>query len=96
MLINLVASYGEDTDQAFESSTLSSVFLVACEQVKKLKIKNNKSIVSIYEHKQIVQFNFTQVIVTLIADTSATTGVLLDLNSELSDAVQILSSNLVL
>ncbi|RIB17118.1 mitogen-activated protein kinase [Gigaspora rosea] len=54
-------------------------------KASKLGLKRNKSIVSLYELYQIVQFNHSPLITTLIADSNANTGVLLDLENELKD-----------
>ncbi|KAJ9062804.1 hypothetical protein DSO57_1006870 [Entomophthora muscae] len=83
---------GEDTDKILESSTLSSVFLLASDQVSRMGLKRNNSIVGIYDNHQIIQFNISSFIVTFVADSACNTGVLMDLQSELTELILPLSS----
>ncbi|CAG8844165.1 10958_t:CDS:2, partial [Racocetra persica] len=45
----------------------------------------------LYELYQIVQFNHSPLITTLIADANANTGVLLDLENELKDVIDTIT-----
>ncbi|KAK9721135.1 hypothetical protein K7432_003663 [Basidiobolus ranarum] len=69
---------------------LSNTFVVASDQASKLGLKKNHSIVNIFGLHQIVQFNFSPLVLSLVADSEANTGVLMDLGSELKSFTDII------
>uniref|UniRef100_A0A6G1S8A7 Ragulator complex protein LAMTOR3-B n=1 Tax=Aceria tosichella TaxID=561515 RepID=A0A6G1S8A7_9ACAR len=66
---------------AMQASALSLTVLAA-DQVSKLGFGKNNTICCEYENYQVVTFNKSSLIITLIADSSANTGMLLALNSD--------------
>ncbi|KAF0416424.1 Ragulator complex protein LAMTOR3 [Gigaspora margarita] len=81
----LIKSVSNDVPPRMLEPAISTTFAAVSEQASKLGLKKNKSIVSLYELYQIVQFNHSPLITTLIADSNSNTGVLLDLENELKD-----------
>ncbi|KAF9988877.1 Ragulator complex protein lamtor3 [Mortierella antarctica] len=63
-------------------------------EASKLGLKKNKSIVGIYGSYQLVQFNHASLITTFVANSSANTGLLLELGSELESVTQVIATAL--
>ena len=53
---------------------LSTTFAAVSDQVSRLGLKRNKSLVSFFELYQVVQFNHSPLITTLVADADSNTG----------------------
>ncbi|CAG8622662.1 1484_t:CDS:2 [Diversispora eburnea] len=81
------------SDRVFEP-TLSTTFSVVNDQASKLGLKKNKFIISVYENHQVVHFNNAPLIITLVADSTANTGMLLNLGDELKDVTDVIASAL--
>ncbi|RIA94496.1 Ragulator complex protein LAMTOR3-B [Glomus cerebriforme] len=90
----LIKSVSNNVSPRILEPALSTTFAVVSEQASKLGLKKNKSIVSLFGLFQIVQFNHTPLITTLVADSDSNTGVLLDLGDELKDVTDIIASAL--
>ncbi|KAG0041725.1 Ragulator complex protein lamtor3 [Gryganskiella cystojenkinii] len=78
----------------FTESALGCTFALASDQASKLGLKKNKSIVSVYGAYQLVQFNHSSLITTFVANSSANTGLLLELGSELESVTQVIATAL--
>ncbi|KAF9303063.1 Ragulator complex protein lamtor3 [Mortierella antarctica] len=78
----------------FTESALGCTFALASDQASKLGLKKNKSIVSVYGTYQLVQFNHSSLITTFVANSSANTGLLLELGSELESVTQVIATAL--
>ncbi|CAG8733301.1 17306_t:CDS:2 [Cetraspora pellucida] len=87
----LIQSVLDDVSPGMLEPAISTTFAAISEQASKLGLKKNKSIVSLHELYQIVQFNHSPLITTLIADANANTGVLLDLETELKDVIDTIA-----
>ncbi|CAI2174170.1 213_t:CDS:2 [Funneliformis geosporum] len=90
----LIKSVSNDVSQRVLEPALSTTFAVISDQASKLGLKKNKSIVSLFGIFQIVQFNHTPLITTLVADSDSNTGVLLDLGDELKEITDVIASAL--
>ncbi|KAG9291626.1 hypothetical protein G9A89_022045 [Geosiphon pyriformis] len=77
-----------------QPALLSTTFAVVSDQASKLGLKKNRSIVSVFGSHQIVQFNHTPLVTTLVGDSNANTGVLLDLNDELKEMTEVIATAL--
>ncbi|ORE02830.1 Roadblock/LC7 domain-containing protein [Rhizopus microsporus var. microsporus] len=76
-------------------STLQSTFAVTNNQASKLGLGNNNSIISVYDLYQIIQLNDAPLIITLIADASANTGLFMSLGHSLIDLTRPIVEALV-
>ncbi|CAG8528047.1 5201_t:CDS:2 [Acaulospora morrowiae] len=73
-------------------SAISTTFSVVSDQASKLGLKKNNYVVSLYGIHQIVQFNHAPLITTLVADSNANTGILLDLWDELKELIATINT----
>uniref|UniRef100_A0A8W8MYH0 Ragulator complex protein LAMTOR3 n=1 Tax=Magallana gigas TaxID=29159 RepID=A0A8W8MYH0_MAGGI len=71
-------------EQALRHSFLST-FGSATEQANKLGLKQTQSVISMFKNYQVVQINKYPLIVTFIAESSANTGLLLNLETDMGD-----------
>ncbi|XP_048248111.1 ragulator complex protein LAMTOR3-B-like [Haliotis rufescens] len=62
-------------------------FGLMTEQAGKIGLSQNTSVVSMYEHYQVVQLNKQPLLVSMIARSDANTGDILNLENELSDVL---------
>ncbi|XP_074647584.1 ragulator complex protein LAMTOR3-A-like isoform X2 [Tubulanus polymorphus] len=69
-----------------------STFGIATEQASKLGLQKNKSMVCIYSNYQVIHLNKLPLIVTLIANSEANTGLILALEEELAEPIQELKA----
>ncbi|XP_065899459.1 ragulator complex protein LAMTOR3-A-like [Dysidea avara] len=69
-------------------------FSLCSDQAGKVGFGKNKRITTFYSDHQVIQFNYFPVIVTLIAKSSANTGLLYMLDEEMKDAVSDLTAAL--
>ncbi|XP_067671056.1 ragulator complex protein LAMTOR3-B-like [Haliotis asinina] len=66
-------------------------FGLMTEQAGKIGLSQNISVVSMYEHYQVVQLNKQPLLVSMIAKSDANTGDILNLENELSDVLNEVS-----
>ncbi|CAG8597220.1 7378_t:CDS:2 [Paraglomus occultum] len=71
---------------------LSTTFAAVSDQASRLGLKRNKSLVSFFELYQVVQFNHSPLITTLVADADSNTGILLSLGDELKEIAQLVAT----
>ncbi|RHZ75805.1 hypothetical protein Glove_209g173 [Diversispora epigaea] len=90
----LIKSESKDFSDRVLEPTLSTTFSVVNDQASKLGLKKNKFIISVYENHQVVHFNNATLITTLVADSTANTGMLLNLGDELKDVTDVIVSAL--
>ncbi|XP_072032279.1 ragulator complex protein LAMTOR3-like isoform X2 [Amphiura filiformis] len=69
-----------------------STFAMAADQASKLGLSKNKSIVCTYNSYQVIHFNKTPLVISLIASNDANTGMILNLETELEDVLQELKT----
>ncbi|GAU96852.1 hypothetical protein RvY_08229 [Ramazzottius varieornatus] len=74
-------------ETAFRPGFLSSVGF-ATDQASKLGHGKARHIISIHERHQMIHFQMDPLILTVIADADANTGILLSLDKELSDVME--------
>ncbi|CAH1793608.1 unnamed protein product [Owenia fusiformis] len=65
-----------------------ATFGMVTEQASKLGIGQNKSMVCMYNNHQVVHWNKLPLIVTLVADANANTGMILALETDLEDTIE--------
>ncbi|CAH1246684.1 ragulator complex protein LAMTOR3-A-like [Branchiostoma lanceolatum] len=63
-------------------------FSMAADQGSKMGLGKNQRIVCMYSAYQVVHFNKAPLMVTLVANSTANTGMILSLEDELTDALQ--------
>eukprot|EP00794_Sanderia_malayensis_P016903 gene16903-18609_t len=80
-------------DLAMRGSFLAT-FPTATEQASKLGLSKNKNMICMYSSHQVVMFNFSPLVVTVIAQSSANTGMILSLESEFSVLLNDLKRNI--
>ncbi|XP_065051243.1 ragulator complex protein LAMTOR3-A-like [Rhopilema esculentum] len=68
-----------------------ATFSTATEQASKLGLSKNKNMICLYQSYQIIMFNFSPLVVTVIAKGSANTGMILSLEDEFSEILKDLS-----
>ncbi|WAQ95192.1 LTOR3-like protein [Mya arenaria] len=73
-------------DQVLKHNFLGT-FGLAASQASKLGMSSNKSIVCFYEHYQVVQINKSPLLLTFIASSETSTGLLLDMDNTFTDAL---------
>ena len=77
----------EDCPALAAQPAFLSMFGIATEQASKLGLSKNKSIICMYTNYQLVLLNKHPLIVTMIASSSANTGLMLNLEDQLDDAI---------
>ncbi|XP_022103795.1 ragulator complex protein LAMTOR3-A-like [Acanthaster planci] len=84
------------TSEAVPEHALKPAFLatfaMAADQASKLGLSHNKSIICMYGAYQVVQFNELPLVISLIASSTANTGLLLCMESELQGVLQELKT----
>ncbi|KAH8547958.1 Ragulator complex protein LAMTOR3 [Umbelopsis sp. PMI_123] len=68
--------------------SLSTAFSIANNQASKMGLKKNKSIIGVYGLHQVIQIDCYPLIISLVADATANTGVFLDFGDELQKMVE--------
>ncbi|KAI8575589.1 hypothetical protein K450DRAFT_261056 [Umbelopsis ramanniana AG] len=68
--------------------SLSTAFSIANNQASKMGLKRNKSIIGIYGLHQVIQIDCYPLIISLVADATANTGLFLDFGDELQKMVE--------
>ncbi|CAO3685307.1 unnamed protein product [Rhizopus microsporus] len=91
----LLKCKSENAKDDLIESTLQSTFAVTNNQASKLGLGNNNSIISVYDLYQIIQLNDAPLIITLIADASANTGLFMSLGHSLIDLTRPIVEALV-
>ncbi|KAJ3153247.1 Ragulator complex protein lamtor3 [Geranomyces variabilis] len=80
-----------DSGAGILEPAFSATFSVASEQCGKLGLGANKMIVSTFDGDQIVQFNHSPLILTLLASLEADPGVLIAAGRDLAEPMRIVS-----
>ncbi|XP_066932647.1 ragulator complex protein LAMTOR3-like [Clytia hemisphaerica] len=83
---------GKCPESATRGSFLST-FATATEQASKLGLSKNKRMICVYESFQVVMFNYLPLVVTIITSTNANTGLVLDLERDISPVLDKLKSH---
>lgn len=71
-------------------SRFLSTYGMTSEQASKLGLGLNKSIVTVYGNYQVVCLTKPPLLVTLVANSNANTGMILSLEKEMEDCLQVL------
>lgn len=74
---------------------MTATFVASTDQSGKCHLGKNKSMVSFYETRLIVQFNAIPLIITVAAEPSANVGLLLELQNDILAAVEPLRQQLL-
>lgn len=74
---------------------VTATFAAAADQSGKCFLGKNKSVVTFYEQRSIVQFNALPLIITVAAEPSANVGLLLQLQPDILAAVEPLRQQLL-
>lgn len=75
----------ENLPHAAMQPRLLATAAMAVEQANKLGVSNNKSIITIYKNHQLISINRQPLIVNMIANASANTGLILSLESDMQE-----------
>ncbi|XP_002156520.1 ragulator complex protein LAMTOR3-A isoform X1 [Hydra vulgaris] len=81
-------------ESATRASFLST-FAAATDQASKLGLSKNKRMICMYSSYQVVMFNYLPIVVTVIADSSANTGMILEMETEFSDVIEKMKSTIL-
>lgn len=74
---------------------MTATFVASADQAGKCLVGKNKSFVTYYETRIIVQFNALPLVITVAADTTANVGLLLQLEKDILGAVEPLRQQLL-
>ncbi|ORY98653.1 mitogen-activated protein kinase [Syncephalastrum racemosum] len=78
----------------FIEPTFLTSFGVASSQASKIGLKQNKCIVSTFDLYQVIQFDHSPIIITLITDAGANTGIFVQLGYTIQDLTRPLAQDL--
>ncbi|KAG2219312.1 hypothetical protein INT45_003134 [Circinella minor] len=81
----ILKSTSKDAPLNVTDSTIPSTFAIANNQACKLGLKQNRFIVSMFDLYQVVQLDNNPLIVTLVGDATANTGLLINLGHQIVD-----------
>ncbi|KAI9483178.1 MAG: Ragulator complex protein LAMTOR3 [Benjaminiella poitrasii] len=73
----------EKANESMVEPIIPTTFAIANNQASKLTLKRNKSIISVCNKYQIIQLDQAPFIITLVAESSANTGLFMNLGNEL-------------
>ncbi|KAL1918603.1 uncharacterized protein VTP21DRAFT_2625 [Calcarisporiella thermophila] len=76
------------------SPLLATTFSMTSDQSSKLGLGQNNTIISTFSLHQILQFNHSPLIITLVANSQANTGLLLELGAALRELTEPIIENL--
>ncbi|XP_031562685.1 ragulator complex protein LAMTOR3-A-like [Actinia tenebrosa] len=76
---------------ALRSSYLA-IFASATEQASKLGLSRNKNIICSFPSYQVVHFNYLPLVVSVIASSTANTGVILSLESDFENLINAMKN----
>ncbi|GAB5591923.1 hypothetical protein Unana1_06823 [Umbelopsis nana] len=77
-----------EAPEGIQDPSLSTAFSIANNQASKMGLKKNKSIIGIYGLHQVIQIDCYPLIMSLVADSAANTGLFLDFGDELQKMVE--------
>ncbi|KAI8989408.1 Ragulator complex protein LAMTOR3 [Pilobolus umbonatus] len=92
-VILLKSASDKATDEMIEA-IIPTTFAIANNQASKLGLQRNKSIITVYELYQIIQLDQTPLVITLILNTNANTGLFLNLGDALLELIEPLAEAL--
>ena len=99
MLLALISLGDITSERDFALSdmlkVMTATFVASADQSGKCHLGKNKSMVSFYETRIIVQFNAIPLIITVSAEPSANVGLLLQLQNDILAAVEPLRQQLL-
>ncbi|KAI8141688.1 mitogen-activated protein kinase [Fennellomyces sp. T-0311] len=81
----ILKSTSADAPLNVADSTIPTTFAIANNQASKLGLKHNRFIVSMYDLYQVVQLDSNPLIITLVGDAAANTGLLINLGHQIED-----------
>lgn len=95
---NQLGEIASDRDFAVSDllKVMTATYVASADQSSKCMLGKNKSMVSFYESRIIVQFNAMPLIITAAAEPSANIGLLLQLETDLLAAVEPLRQQLLM
>ncbi|XP_020892478.2 ragulator complex protein LAMTOR3-A [Exaiptasia diaphana] len=73
-------------------SSFLAIFANATEQASKLGLSKNKKIICSFPNYQVVHFNYLPLVVSIVASSSANTGIILSLEPDFENLVKDLRS----
>ncbi|CEP17610.1 hypothetical protein [Parasitella parasitica] len=82
-VVILKSSVCDEAKEAMIEPTMPTKFTIANNQASKLGLEHNKSIISVYEQYQVIQLDQSPLIITVIANSKANTGLFMNLGNDL-------------
>ncbi|KAI8646610.1 Ragulator complex protein LAMTOR3 [Parasitella parasitica] len=79
----ILKSVSDEAKEAMTEPIMPTTFAIANNQASKLGLEHNKSIISFYEKYQVIQLDQSPLIITLIANSTANTGLFMNLGNDL-------------
>ncbi|OBZ89074.1 Ragulator complex protein LAMTOR3-A [Choanephora cucurbitarum] len=79
----VLKSASEKVKHNMTEPTIPTTFTIANNQASKLGLGQNKSIISMYDHYQVIQLDQAPFVITLIAESNANTGLCTNLGQDL-------------
>ncbi|KAJ3415524.1 Ragulator complex protein lamtor3 [Chytridiales sp. JEL 0842] len=73
-------------------AALSATFSMASDQASKIGLGKTNMVMSVFDEYQIVQFSYAPLILSLIAPSSANSGLLLDIGTKFGPQINVLSN----
>ncbi|KND03984.1 uncharacterized protein SPPG_01432 [Spizellomyces punctatus DAOM BR117] len=89
----LAKATGPDLPDHVLEPAFSATFSVASDQSGKLGFGRNKMIMSTFDEDQVVQFNYSPLILTLLASSKANSGVLIAAGKDLEEPIKIVGES---
>ncbi|KAK4509530.1 uncharacterized protein ATC70_007882 [Mucor velutinosus] len=79
----ILKSVSDKAKESMSEPIIPTTFSIANNQASKLGLAHNKSIISVYEQYQVIQLDQSPLIITLVADSTANTGLFMNLGNDL-------------
>ncbi|KAI9342174.1 Ragulator complex protein LAMTOR3 [Pilaira anomala] len=84
----ILKSVSEDAKENMTEPTIPTTFAITNNQASKLGLQHNKSIISVYDNYQVIQLDQSPLIITLIAESNANTGLFMNLGDNLLELTE--------
>lgn len=84
----ILKSVSDNAKDSMIEPIIPTTFAIANNQASKLGLQHNKSIISVYDQYQVIQLDQSPLIITLIADSIANTGLFMSLGNNLLELTQ--------
>ncbi len=84
----LIKAISSDLPKRILEPAFAATFSVSCDQIAKLGLGKHQYMVSTFSNYQLVQFNFSPLVLTFIAVLETQSAVLIHLGRELSESIE--------